>query len=283
MNPIAHAAWHGVSRGWREFKHALANVQELAFNLFFSVVTLILLIFERGVTIPGTSITLGMATLPGMLGFMLALGGTVGAVGALAAEREDGTLLRAKAVPYGMVGYLVGRIVSVSLGTVLGLVIVLVPSLFLLPELVRAGTGWLTVAWVVVLGLLATLPWGAVIGSLARSPQGAAGMSMLVLGGISAVSGVFYPLAALPGWLQMVGQVFPVYWTGLGMRSALLGDTAMFAEVGQSWRTPWTVGVLVLWAVAGLVLAPPILRRMARRESGSAMEARRERAMRRIG
>jgi ABC-2 type transport system permease protein len=44
-----------------------------------------------------------------------------------------------------------------------------------------------------------------------------------------------------------------------------------------------TVAVLGVWAVAGLVLAPVVLRRMARRESGSSVAARREKAMQRIG
>jgi ABC-2 type transport system permease protein len=50
-------------------------------------------------------------------------------------------------------------------------------------------------------------------------------------------------------------------------------------ELGHSWRHLETLGVLGLWAVAGLVLAPILLRRMARRESGSAVAARREKAM----
>jgi ABC-2 type transport system permease protein len=41
--------------------------------------------------------------------------------------------------------------------------------------------------------------------------------------------------------------------------------------------------VLGLWAVVGLALAPAVLRRMARRESGSAVAARRERALTRVG
>jgi ABC-2 type transport system permease protein len=52
-------------------------------------------------------------------------------------------------------------------------------------------------------------------------------------------------------------------------------------EVGHSWRHLATFGVLSAWAVAGLVLAPVVLRRMARRESGSNVAARREKAMRR--
>jgi ABC-2 type transport system permease protein len=73
-----------------------------------------------------------------------------------------------------------------------------------------------------------------------------------------------------------------MYWLGLGMRSALLPDSAVVVEIGQSWR-PWaTLGVLAAWAVIGLVLAPILLRRMARRESGSSVAARRERALQRV-
>ena len=39
--------------------------------------------------------------------------------------------------------------------------------------------------------------------------------------------------------------------------------------------------MLGAWAVAGLLIAPPVLRRMARRESGSAMEARRQQHLQR--
>jgi ABC-2 type transport system permease protein len=41
--------------------------------------------------------------------------------------------------------------------------------------------------------------------------------------------------------------------------------------------------VLGAWAIVGLLLAPPVLRRMARRESGSAVEERRHQAMQRYG
>ena len=46
-----------------------------------------------------------------------------------------------------------------------------------------------------------------------------------------------------------------------------------------SWRTLETVAVLGAWAVAGVVIAPVVLRRMARRQSGSQVEAAREQAM----
>jgi ABC-2 type transport system permease protein len=131
-----------------------------------------------------------------------------------------------------------------------------------------------------VLGLLATLPLGAVLGSLFPSQRSAGPWWLLLLAGLAAISGIFYPITHLPVLLQWTGQAFPMYWLALGMRSALLPNTMAAVEVGHSWRHLATFGVLSAWGIAGLVLAPAVLRRMARRESGSTVAARREKAMR---
>jgi ABC-2 type transport system permease protein len=86
----------------------------------------------------------------------------------------------------------------------------------------------------------------------------------------------------MPHWLQSTAQVFPMYWLGLGMRSALLPATAASVEIGHSWRHLQTLGVLGGWAVFGLLLAPIVLRQMARRESGSAITARRDKALQQL-
>jgi len=284
MSPALHAARLGLSRGWTEFRQTLTSPQDLGTSVFWAILLLGVLVFQRGSTVEGAPISLAMSTLPGMLGLQLFIGGFNGAAGYVTIEREDGTLLRAKAVPHGMVGYVIGRVVSVALSAVLGLVIVVVPGLLLVPELLAIdAVGWLTLVWVVVLGLLATLPVGAAVGSLAKNPNALFGLVLLPMFGLAAISGVFYPIAALPGWVQTVAQGFPVYWLGLGMRSAFLPDAAAAVEIAASWRTLPTVGVLTAWAVVGLVVAPVVLRRMARRESGSAMAERRQAALSRVG
>jgi ABC-2 type transport system permease protein len=134
-------------------------------------------------------------------------------------------------------------------------------------------------AWVVVLGLLATLPIGIILGSLVPGVQkmGTWGfLPIMVLGGIS---GIFFPIQGLWGWVQGIAQIFPMYWLGLGMRSAFLPDSAAVLEIGSSWRTMETVLVLGAWAVVGLLVAPVVLRRMARRQSGSEVEAARDQAL----
>ncbi|MFD2419516.1 ABC transporter permease [Amycolatopsis pigmentata] len=278
---VLTAARSGLARGRIELKLTFTNAQDLWAYLFPAVLLTVVMVFMRGSTVPGMNFSLSARTLPSVLGMNIAMGGFVNLAQSLTTEREDGTLLRAKAIPHGMVGYLVGKIVQVSGMSVIGCVLVLVPGLFVAEGLDLGPAAWFTLVWVMLLGFVATMPAGAVIGSLISSPR-AMGLVMLPLMGLIAISGIFYPSSALPGWLQVTGQVFPFYWLGLGMRSALLPDAMSAAELGQSWRHWETVAVLGLWAIVGLLVAPVVLRRMARRESGSAVAARRERALSRM-
>lgn len=281
MSPAMVAARAGVLRGRIEIKQSFTNAQDLWNYAFPTIGLLVVMFFMRDAAVPGTSFSLGSRTLPSVLGMNIAFGGLVTLMMGLALEREDGTLLRAKAVPNGMLGYLIGKIVLVSGMTLASLTILLIPSVLMLDGLALTNvTAWLMLIWVLVLGLIATLPLGAVFGSLFSNPRNA-GVLMLPVMGLVAISGIFYPIQSMPEWLQGVAQVFPIYWLGLGMRSAMLPDALAAVELDGSWRHLETVGVLGAWAVAGLILAPIVLRRMARRESGSSVAERREKAMQR--
>jgi ABC-2 type transport system permease protein len=267
----------GLTRGRVELRQTFTTAQDLWTYLFPTVALLTVMVFMRGHTVAGTGFSLGSRTLPSALGMGIAFSLITLATG-LTIEREDGTLLRNKAIPGGMTGYLIGKIVTVSGVTLIGLVLQLVPGLFLLDGFTIS---WPTFAWVVVLGLVATLPIGAIAGSLLSSTR-SMGLIMLPMIGLIALSGIFYPIGNYPGWLQGVAQIFPVYWLGLGMRSALLPDSMAAVELGHSWRHLETAGVLTAWAVIGLIVAPIVLRRMAQRESGSSVAARREKVLQRI-
>ncbi len=209
----------------------------------------------------------------------IVFGGMIGVIGKLVSEREDGTLLRNKAVPGGMTGYLLGSTVSVATFVLFGVVAVLIPGLLIF-EGVSFGSpaSWGTLTWVLLLGLTATMPIGAIFGSLIENPR-AIGLIMMPIMGLVGISGIFYPITSLPVWVQWLAQAFPMYWLGLGMRSALLPDSAAVIEIAGSWRHIETFVALAVWSVAGLIFAPKVLRRMARRESGSVVASRRERAI----
>jgi ABC-2 type transport system permease protein len=282
MNPTATALRSGWQRGLIELRQSLTNGADLWNHAFWPVLMLVVTYFLRDVSFERSGFSVGALALPSILGMNAAMA-MVAMSQLLTAEREDGTLLRAKATPNGMLGYLVGKIVSVAGGLIVDLALFLIPGMFLVSGLVTGSLdSWLTLAWVLALGMVAALPIGAVLGSVFSSTRGQ-GLLMLPILGLIAISGIFYPITSLPAWSQWIAQVFPVYWLGLGMRSALLPDSAVVVEIGESWRHLETVGVLVAWAIVGLVLAPIVLRRMARRESGSSVARRREKSLRRIG
>lgn len=271
MNPWWNAARAGLSRGGIEARQSLTSAADLTGWVFFPGASLLVMYFLRDVTVPGLELSLGAQTIPGILGMNIVFIAMLGLSMALTVDRGDGTLLRAKATPHGVLGYLVGKITAQAAFCVTISVVILVVAAFLFDGLATARLStWPMLIWVLVLGLAATLPLGAVLGSLFSNPQSLSLVSLLFMG-LVAISGIFYPITALPGWLQTLGQLFPVYWLGLGMRHALLPDPAAAAEIAGSWRALETLVALVAWTVAGFLLAPVVLRRMARRASGSSI------------
>ena len=126
-----HAARVGVRRGGLEIRHTFTSSQDLWNYLFPSAILLVVMFFMRGAAVPGIDFSLGSRTLPGVLGMNIAFGGMVTLMMSLALEREDGTLLRAKAVPNGMLGYLVAlgclvvALYGLHLITLFGLIFIL--------------------------------------------------------------------------------------------------------------------------------------------------------------
>jgi ABC-2 type transport system permease protein len=275
---LLHAVRLGLRRGWAEFVQSVRSSQDQSFYLFTAALALGYLFLRRDTPVEGTRLLLPSVAMPSILAALLTFGLVVGPAYSLAMEKEDGTLLRAKAVPNGLVGYFAGQLVLHSSSIVPQAVAILVPSFLLFDGLMAAPSGWFTVAWVLVLALLALLPIGMAIGALVTSTQKIGTWGMLPVLLLAGISGIFTPISALWGWVQAVAQVFPMYWVGLGMRSAFLPDSAAAMEVGGSWRTLETVLVLGAWAVVGALVLPALLRRMARRQSGSQVAAAREAA-----
>lgn len=270
----------GLSRGWIETRQTFVEpVYIISYLIVPAVYAGVLLMMRaKDSTVPGTEFALAAMVLPSLVGMSIAFGGLSSPASVITADREDGTLLRAKAIPNGMTGYLVGKIVMFALTTLAGLLLLVIPGITVAGDLVFDARSWLLLSLIFVVGMMATVPIGVALGSLMKSSLQAVLVPFLAMVLIG-VSGIFYPLSALPTWLQWTAQAFPFYWLGLGARSAMLPPELVQAEVGGSWRTLEMFAVLGAWAVAGLLLAPVVLRRMARRQSGSTVAAVRERVM----
>lgn len=196
----------GFSRGLTELRQSFAGTAAVN-QLLWPVLTLAAIFLLRGRAVGAGPVGLGAVILPGSMGMFVALG-TLLVVQHLATDREDGTLLRARAIPGGIAGYLVGKLVTVSAGILIYLVILLVPGMLIVHGI---DVAWPLLAWVLVLGMVGTQSVGAALGALIATPRGASYMSLPILG-LTAISGIFYPITAWPQWLQWIAQVFPMYW-----------------------------------------------------------------------
>lgn len=271
----------GLERGLIEFKILIKDPQTIIWSGIMTGIFLTVLWFQKDANIDGVS--LALLTLPSLLGVQIASSGFTDVASGISFDKEDGTLLRAKAVPGGISAYFISRVIMVFMMTIVYLVALLLPSLLIVPGIlsnITFGEGGLMLV-LVVLGLLATAPFGAVIGSVVKSSSSGWGLSMLPLLLLGAISGIFYPITALAGWLQVIAQIFPVYWLGLGFRSIFSPESAAAIEIAGSWRTWETLAVLGAWAVVGFIIAPRVIKKMTRKVSGGEMEAARQRTIQR--
>ncbi|MDV3222418.1 ABC transporter permease [Intrasporangium sp.] len=240
---------------------------------------LVALWFLRDVDFGDGAVAAGSYVLTGFLAFGVVAAAVMGVAGELQAEREDGTLLRAKAVPHGMTGHLIAKLIVAPVDALVPVVPAAVGATVLLPGTMPDELGrWALLAVVFLLAVAAMLPWGAILGSVFRSMLGLA-WAMMGMYAVAALSGLFYPVTALPAVLQWLAHATPLYWIGHAVRAVLLPPEAAAVEFGGEWRIGLTVVVLVAWAVVGLLVAPVVLRRMARRQSGRTVAAARERVL----
>jgi ABC-2 type transport system permease protein len=283
MNPRAHAIRIGLQRGWTEFKLSLRAPEDMTFYVVWGLGILIYLFVNRDNAVEGTGLSTAVVALPGVLAAMVVFGAVVGPAFTLVLEREDGTLLRAKSAPFGLDAYVAGQVLFQFLGVLPMLILLLVPPAFFLEGLAPQGAvGWVVAVVLVVLGTLAMLPLGFIVGSLARKAVHVSTGAMMPIMGLAAISGILSPITVLWGWLQVVAQVFPMYWLGHALRWVFLPEEAAALELGGRWNLLGALAVIALWGAVGLALTPRILGRMAQRESGSAVEARKVERLQRL-
>ncbi|HEX2145278.1 MAG TPA: ABC transporter permease [Glycomyces sp.] len=160
---------------------------------------------------------------PGMLAWGIAISGVFGAAGTIVDLKRDKLIRRLRITPASAGRFIAARI-SVSL-----LVVLLQTVLFLgvaagLLGLHLSAWTWFAVP-LVLLGTFSFLAMGVIIGTIAKTSPGAAGLSNLVTMPMAFVSGAFYSVQALPGWMQWISQLSPMTHLNLAIQATVaLGE-----------------------------------------------------------
>ncbi|MGO0575805.1 ABC transporter permease [Ornithinimicrobium panacihumi] len=248
-------------------------------TIITSVIFIAVLWFVRDLDFIDGAVMAGGFLFAGFLAFSVIAAAVIGISAELQTEREDGTLLRAKAVPHGMTGHLVAKLFITPFDALIPVLPMVVAGVLMLPgQMPSSVADWALFVVLFLLSVAAMMPWGAVLGSVFKTMMGLV-WSMMAIYALAALSGLFFPLSAMPGWLQWLGQATPLYWIGHAFRAVLLPPEAAAAELGGEFRLGLALLILLAWAVVGLIVAPVLLRRMARRQSGSTVAAARDRVL----
>lgn len=120
---------------------------------------------------------------------------------------------------------------SVALGV--GLVqAVLFAAVALLPVFgLRLDPTWPLALPVLVAGIAAFLALGVVVGTVCDTPEAVGAVGNFVMVPMAFLSGAFYPMSLMPGWLQTVSWALPLRYFNDGVADALSGR-ASWAQTG---------------------------------------------------
>jgi ABC-2 type transport system permease protein len=164
----------------------------------------------------------------------------------LVADREKGILKRLSATP-------LRRWQLVGSNTLMRLLIALVQTVIIVGVGVAffgvevSGSLLLALAFV-ALGAVTFLALGYVLASFTRTEEAANGITQVVQFPMMFLSGVFFPIEAMPQFLQSIARLIPLTYLADALRQVMVGGTA-FAPL-------WVCAVVLLgWLVVCFAIA----------------------------
>ncbi len=190
-------------------------------------------------TIQTENLTFISYFVPSMLGLSVMQVGIFAAI-PLVADREKGILKRLAATPLRR-SQLVGSNVLMRLLIALTQAVIIVAVGVAVFGVEVSGSIILSAAFV-VLGAVAFLALGYVLASFTKTEDAANGLTQVVQFPMMFLSGVFFPIDAMPPVLQTIARLIPLTYLADALRQTMVG--------GVPFASLWVcAGVLLVWLV----------------------------------
>src|ERR1700680_332966 len=163
-------------------------------------------------------------------------------------ERWEGTIEHTFMAPISRFTHLLGSCwYAIAHGMLFTFLQLIVVSLFFHLDLSHAN--YMTAAFMLLVGSISFVGFGigAAVLPLLFTERGSQ-MSYIVRAILLLVSGVYYPITVLPGWMQPLAKVSPATYVLQGLRAGLLKNQVIWS--GEIWSYTWPL------IVTGLVSVP---------------------------
>ena len=212
------AVFSAVTRSW------LRSRSGLFFSFLFPVVLLLLLgsVYGSGSPSGEEGVTY---YLPGLTAAFIMTNGVIGLTNTGSELRRNGVLKRLSTTPLTKLEWILGNVLSQTVLAVALAMVMLVLGVLLYHAALLINP---YSAAILVLGSLLFSGVGLSLAGLVRDPEAASGLGNLIAFPMMLLSGTFWPLAAMPSYLQAVARVLPLTYFADGLRSSL--TTADFAS-----------------------------------------------------
>jgi ABC-2 type transport system permease protein len=186
----------------------------------------------RAAARPGGAV---LAALPALAGIMMALSAVTSLVTIISIYREGGILKRLRATPLSPVVILSAHVIVKLVFTAITLAVLMLAGRRYFPPgidvpVLQFGAALLFTTW-------AILSIGFLVASIVPTARFAQPLAALIFYPLLAFSGLFFPIALLPPWLEAIARVQPLthavslldgIWRGQGW-AAHLGDVTALA------------------------------------------------------
>jgi ABC-2 type transport system permease protein len=228
------------------------NRRALIFIVVFPVLLLVMFnsIFVSGsdsTELDGVRVSAQAYFTGGMLAYAIMLSAFSQLAIALVTQRESGQLKRLRGTPVPAWTFIIATVLR-SVVTVGGMAVVLLGIARLAYGVEISGEALAEIALYVVLGTATMCSLGIAATAIASDVDSASAALPLVVVTLALISGIFVPVDQLPGWLEEIARIFPVYHLVTGLQTALgsTGDTAL--DAGNA-------AVLAVWGLWGIVFS----------------------------
>lgn len=184
--------------------------------------------------------------VPGMVALILGLMTTQFTAASIVKEREQGTIEQLVVTPIKSWELNLGKVVPYVFISAINLVEILVVAVLFLGVPFRGSLGLLLVA--AALYVMTTLGVGLFISANARTNQESQQLSDLFTLPSFFLSGVLFPVEAMPGPLQAISYFVPARYVVIIFRSIMLKGSGLDAIGGQTVVLVFTAVVVIIAA-----------------------------------
>ncbi|GAB4589342.1 ABC transporter permease [Nocardia sp. IFM 10818] len=160
-------------------------------------------------------------------------------------DMDKGVFDRFKSLPIARISALAGALVADMVRYAIATVLTVIVGLAIGYRPEGGALGVLAAGLVVVVCSFAVSWIWALVGVTGKSAAGVQGISMMVMFPLTFMSGAFALVSTMPGWMQAINHVNPVYYMVNACR-ALMNGVGVTADLG--WSLIGSVVVIAIFA-----------------------------------